>query len=240
MGALSVKNLNKRYTMARGTKLTVLDGISFSIKHGEFLGIIGPNGCGKTTLLKLVLGIERPNEGSISIFGDTPEEVHVGYVPQHTVGSLYPWFTALENIQFADPKADAMQRLDGFGISQYANSYPYEMSGGIKQLVSIARAANLSNVFLFDEPFNALDYQNRRLVEDAFLNLRDGKNSSVLVSHDIESMVLLCDKIIVLTEKPSRIKAFVPVNLPKKRTLETRRTPHFSRALNQVFEILDG
>ena len=245
MDAVLVKSVEKKYGRRDGVT-TVLDGISLKVKKGEFVGLIGPNGCGKTTLLKLILGVENPNKGTVSVLGKAPDEVRVGYVPQHNTGSLYPWFTAAENIAFAHPSGNgkagkrALDKLGEFGIRHYANAYPYQLSGGIKQLVSIARATVGSEVFLFDEPFNALDYQNRFLVEKRFLRLRDGRNSALLVSHDIEPTILTCDRLVILSKKPTRIRAVLPVNLPGKRKHEARFSREFNLILQQVYGILSG
>lgn len=242
---ISVRNLKKGYNAKnrnRSFGINVLDGISIEIRKGDFIAVIGPNGCGKTTLLKILMGFEKPDSGLISIFGKTPEEARIGYMPQNTIQSLYPWFSSLENVAFAHPaknKEDAMEKLSEWGISQYANSYPYELSGGLRQLVSIARATFFEpDIFLLDEPFNSLDYQNCFLVEDRLLSLRNGENTAIMVSHDIESAVLLCDKVVVLSEKPTRIKAMLRILLPEKRTLESRFTPEFELISRSVFEIL--
>ncbi|MBI5636160.1 ABC transporter ATP-binding protein [Candidatus Micrarchaeota archaeon] len=246
MDAVVIKDLKKSFSNTSSrteTKLCVLDGLSFKVKKGEFVGVIGPNGCGKTTLLKLLVGAQEPDEGEITLFGKSAENTRVGFVPQHVVISLYPWFTARQNIAFADSfdekaleKANA--KLSEFNLEKYADYYPYQLSGGLKQLVNIARATLNSELFLFDEPFNALDYQNRLLVEQAFLKLKNGVNTALMISHDVESVVLLCDKIIVLSDKPTKIKAVLPVNLPAKRDANTRFTPAFNLVLSQVYSLL--
>lgn len=250
MKTLSIRDVKKTYNLRQSrsvTEVVVLDGISLEVKRGEFVGVIGPNGCGKTTLLKLIIGVEKPEAGSVSVFGKTPAESRLGYVPQHYTNSLFPWLTAAENVAFADSPANgeamqkALDRLKEVGIQHYANEYPYQLSGGIKQLVAIARAMMFRpDVFLFDEPLSALDYQNRFLIEQLFLNLRREGNTAILVTHDIESAVLLCDRIVILSEKPSRIKAILPVNLPEERNLETRFSLEFRIILREVFEILTG
>ncbi len=248
MKLFSIQNVRKKYahTQSAGGELSVLGNVSLKISKGEFVGIIGPNGCGKTTLFRLIIGFEKPNGGLISVFGKEPEETRIGFVPQHTAGSLFPWFTAQQNIAFAFPTGTenaeqlALEKLEAFGIQHYSGFFPYQLSGGMKQLVAIARATIGSDVFLFDEPLNGLDYQNKLLVENAFLRLKDGKNTALLVSHDIESAILLCDKIVILSEKPSQIKAVISVSLPANRTAETRFSPAFTLILRQVFKALHG
>ncbi len=244
---VSVRNLKKAYSGRAGKRsldVGVLGGISFEVRRGDFVAIMGPNGCGKTTLLKTLMGFERQDSGSVSIFGKAPRDARMGYMPQNTSQSLYPWLTSLDNVAFAHPRHDregAMEKLREWGIPEYAGSYPHELSGGLKQLVSIARATFFGpDVFLLDEPFNSLDYQNRFLVEKRLLALRDGRNTAIMISHDIESAVLLCDRIIVLSEKPARIRATLPVPLAGKRTIESRFTPEFESASRMVFEILQS
>lgn len=249
MHAIEVKDVSKQFTLnhTNNTRnLHVLDGISFSVSKGEFVGILGPNGCGKSTLFKLILGLEQPNAGEITVLGKKPHEARIGYVPQHATGALYPWFTSNENLQFALNENQngtvqlVSEKLQDFGVQAYEQMYPYQLSGGLKQLVSIARATLCSDVFLLDEPLTGLDYQNRLVVEKKLLALRTNQNTVLMVSHDIESTVLLCDKIVVLTAKPARIKAVLSVGLPKNRSHATRFDRAFSEILSQVYSVLTG
>ena len=247
MHAVVVKDVSKHFKLGQGdnTKpLHVLDHVSLSVSKGEFVGVIGPNGCGKTTLFKLILGLMQPNSGEVTVLGKKPNEVRIGYVPQHSSGALYPWFTSSENLQFALNNSGEgtiqliKNRLSDFGVDAYENAYPYQLSGGLKQLVSIARATLSSDIFLLDEPLTGLDYQNRLAVEQKLLAMRNRQNTVLMVSHDIESTVLLCDKIVVLTSKPSRIKAILSVPLPKNRSPQTRFHLDYQAFLSQVYSIL--
>lgn len=249
MHTIEVRGVSKHFSLGHGFRqkpLHVLDRISLSISKGEFVGILGPNGCGKSTLFKLILGLEQPTNGEITILGKNPQDVRVGYVPQNASGALYPWFSSSENLHFAVNEATngtiqlVKDRLLDFGVAAYENVYPYQLSGGLKQLVSIARATLCSNIFLLDEPLTGLDYQNRLIVEKKLLDMRNAQNTVLMVSHDIESTVLLCDKIIVLTPKPSRIKAVLPVSLPKNRSHEMRFHPDFQCIQRFVYSVLTG
>lgn len=247
MQAISIREVTKQFQLNRSRNepaLRVLEKISLSVKKGEFVGIIGPNGCGKSTLFKLILGLEKPDSGEITVLGKKPDSVRIGYVPQHSAGSLFPWFTTSQNMAFAVEanKGGSVQlveqRLEEFGVLQYANAFPYQLSGGFKQLASVARATLCSDIFLLDEPFNGLDFQNRLAVEKKLFSMRNGKNTVLLVSHDIESTLLLCDKIMLLSEKPTRIKAVLSVPLPSQRSHQSRFHPEFQRILNEIYSVL--
>ncbi|MBI4044038.1 MAG: ABC transporter ATP-binding protein [Candidatus Diapherotrites archaeon] len=247
MHAISIHNVTKQYRLGRmrnGKPVHVLDSVSLNVQKGEFVGIIGPNGCGKSTLFKMILGLEKPGSGEVTVLGKKPEDIQMGYVPQHSSGALYPWFTSKENLDFAVKENNAgtaqliSNKIQEFGVSMYTNAYPYQLSGGLKQLLSIARATLYSNILLLDEPLTGLDYQNRMAVEKKLLDMRNGQNTAVMISHDIESAILLCDRIIILTPKPARIKAVLAIPLPKNRTHETRFLPEYQHALSNVYAAL--
>jgi len=182
---IEINKVSKSYPLSQnnGKKMYVLDKLSLKIRKGEFVSILGPNGCGKSTLLRIIAGLDKPDSGKVKIFGANPETVPVSYIPQHTSNSLFPWFTAKENVAFAlsqgtKPETNIEGKFGDFWLANYVNSYPYQLSGGTKQLVSLVRAASLSSVLIFDEPLNALDQYNKRLVENVFFKLRNGTNTA--------------------------------------------------------------
>ncbi|MBI5159527.1 ATP-binding cassette domain-containing protein [Candidatus Micrarchaeota archaeon] len=246
MECLSINNVKKSFQFADSPfrTLPVLDGISFKACKGEFIGILGPNGCGKTTLLKILTGLIKPDHGEVNIFGKPSHHTKVGYIPQQTFASLYNWLTVEENVAFASKhceKGNVSQTLARLGIEKYACFYPYQLSGGLRQLASIARAVSVRpEFFVFDEPLNTLDYQNRAVVEEALLKLKREGNTALIVSHDIESTALLCDRLIVLTQKPSRVQALLNTPLSSERTIQTRFSPKFSNWMKKVFTIVGG
>ena len=244
MESFAAKSIYKSFRHPGNGALEVLHDVSLQCMRGEFLGIIGPNGCGKTTLLKMMAGIAEPDSGEAKIYGKPARSAEVGYVPQQGSSSLCNWLSVEGNLAFAAKASNArtvQATLDEFSLRPYSRFYPYQLSGGLRQLASIACASLASSdSFIFDEPLGALDYQNRALVENALLKLREAGASAIMVSHDIESTVLLCDRIAVLTPKPACIKAFVSIGLPKKRMVGTRFTPEFASAAREIYYILVG
>ncbi len=247
MNAIHVNGLAKNFTVGSANsaqELQVLESVSFNVREGEFVGILGPNGCGKSTLLKMVLGLLPPDAGEIRVMGAPAGQVDVAYVPQAANNSLYPWFTALENVAFARDASDqtriesASAALADVGLSSFAHAYPYQLSGGMKQMVSIARASQHASVFLLDEPLNGLDYSNRLALERRLLLMRDKAHTVLLVSHDLESTLLLCDRIVVLSQKPTRVRAVLPVSLGKNRSHATRFSPEFNALLAKVHALI--
>jgi len=240
-----LNKVSKSYktNQGHGKKLLVLDNISLKIQKGEFVSILGPNGCGKSTLLKIIAGLDSADSGKVIFSGIDQNNKKIGYLPQSN-NTLLPWLNAKENIAFAlsDTKSNnetvALNKLAEFWISNYASFYPYQLSGGLKQMVGIARSSAVSDVLLFDEPLTGLDQSNSKIVENAFFKLKDGKNTAVIVSHDIDTAVLFSDKIIVLSEKPSTIRAVIPIGLGQKRTSDLRYSDAFFGLRKQVYDIL--
>jgi ABC-type nitrate/sulfonate/bicarbonate transport system ATPase subunit len=244
MESFTVKGICKSFRRPEGGELEVLHEISLEGLRGEFIGIIGPNGCGKSTLLKMMAGIVEPDSGKVEISGAPARTAEVGYVPQQASSSLCNWMSIQDNLAFAakSRNADAVSKaLDEFSLRPYSRYFPYQLSGGLRQMAAIACASLASHrVFILDEPLGALDYQNRALVEAALLDLKADGSSAAIVSHDIESTALLCDRIVVLTPKPSSIKAIISVGLPKKRAVGTRFTPEFASAAREICNALVG
>ncbi|MFA6064432.1 MAG: ABC transporter ATP-binding protein [archaeon] len=239
-----LNKISKSYVTSQGQKkLPVLNNLSIKIQKGEFVSILGPNGCGKSTLLRIIAGLDSADSGKVLFHGIDQKNMKVGYLPQSN-NTLLPWFNSKENIAFAlsDSKSNndsiALNKLADFWISDYALFYPYQLSGGLKQMVGIARASAISDILLFDEPLTGLDQSNSKIVENAFFKLKDGNNTAVIVSHDIDTAVLFSDKIVILSEKPSSIVAVISVGLGPRRTSEMRYSDAFLGIRKQVYEIL--
>lgn len=225
---LSIKNLNKTYHTEEGDEVVALSDINLDVADKEFVCFIGPSGCGKTTLLRITAGLEKPDSGTLTvnnepITGPGPDR---GMVFQEY--SLFPWRTVLKNITFSlelkkIPKSErekiARDFLEVVGLSKFADSYPHELSGGMKQRVAIARAlVNDPDVLLMDEPFGAVDAQTRNRLQHELLNIWEKKKKTVLfITHSVDEAVFLADKVVVFTARPGRIKEVINIDLPRPR-----------------------
>jgi len=224
---LSIKNLNKTYH-EEGDEVVALSDINLDVADKEFVCFIGPSGCGKTTLLRITAGLEKPDSGTLTvnnepITGPGPDR---GMVFQEY--SLFPWRTVLKNITFSlelkkiaksEREKIARDFLELVGLSKFADSYPHELSGGMKQRVAIARAlVNDPDVLLMDEPFGAVDAQTRNRLQHELLNIWEKKKKTVLfITHSVDEAVFLADKVVVFTARPGRVKEVFSIDLPRPR-----------------------
>lgn len=230
---ISVRNLSVVYD-DRGTPFNALDNVSFDVKAGEFVSIIGSSGCGKSTLLSVLEGLLAPTHGSVAV-GGVPV---TGPGPERSVVfqqySLFPWMTALQNVAFAIQQSQrdlgkrerlalAESYLDKVALSGFGHRFPKELSGGQQQRVAIARALTVNaDVLLMDEPFGAIDARNRAVLQDLLLELWEGEQGAdrktvVFVTHDLEEAILLSDRIIMMEPNPGHIRSTFGVPLPRPR-----------------------
>lgn len=240
---ISMSGLSKTFSSRSGT-VTALDDITLNIAPGTFCVVVGPSGCGKTTLLRIVAGLEERTSGNFGISRDDPDKPLNSMVFQGD--SIFPWLNVWDNAAYglklrgvnATQIHDVVSHyLDRTGLRRFAEYYPHQLSGGMRQRVSIARAfANDPEVLFMDEPFSALDEQNKLLLQEELLRIwEEHKKTVIFITHSVDEAVALGDKIIVMTANPGRIKTIVDVNLPRPRNiLEMRRDPEFGRL---VFEI---
>jgi len=225
---LSIKNLNKTYHTEEGDEVVALSDINLDVADKEFVCFIGPSGCGKTTLLRIIAGLEEPDSGTLTVNNEpiTGPGPNRGMVFQEY--SLFPWRTVLKNITFSlemkkIPKSErekiSRDFLELVGLSKFAESYPHELSGGMKQRVAIARAlVNDPDVLLMDEPFGAVDAQTRNRLQHELLNIWEKKKKTVLfITHSVDEAVFLADKVVVFTARPGRIKEVFSIDLPRPR-----------------------
>ncbi len=234
--SLEVAGLSKVYKNFLRKETVALRDIDLDIAKGEFVSIIGPSGCGKSTLLRLIAGLERPSAGEIS-FGPGYGRSDIGFVFQDAV--LLPWKTVFENVAFPlkvkkIPLPEHEKHLDALialvGLSEFRNALPRELSGGMKQRVSIARALSYDPpLLLMDEPFGALDALTRDTMNVELLRIwNDTRKTILFVTHSIDEAVFLSDRVVVLSSRPGTIREILTVDLPRPRTFDTRSLPLFN------------
>jgi len=226
--------------------VTALDNVSFTVSPGEFLAIIGPSGCGKSTLFNIVGGLLRTYEGKVTVEGETVSGPHpaIGMVFQEE--STFPWRNVVDNVAFpleisGVPKRERIERARHFvsmvGLAGFEKRYPAELSGGMRQRVSMARTlASEPKILLMDEPFAALDEQTRLLLGDKVLQIQQQlKQTMLLITHNITEAVQLADRILVMTYRPGRVKRVVEIDLPRPRTSEIVSSEAFGRYVAQIW-----
>jgi NitT/TauT family transport system ATP-binding protein len=246
MGNLEIRDLNQSFPREDGSQLVVLDHLSFDVKDKEFVCILGSSGCGKTTLLRLIAGLDVARAGSIILDGEEIKGPNpkVGFVFQEY--SLFPWRNVIDNIAFGlemngIPKEDryriAEHYLDLVNLSQFKTSYPSELSGGMRQRIAVARALALEPVLLLmDEPFGALDAQTRNMLQKELLDIWDKTRKTIIfITHSVDEAVFLADRIIVLTPRPGRICQIFPVELKRPRD---RTSVEFAQVRRQVLDLI--
>ena len=227
--SIEIKNINKSFD-GRGKNLSVLEDINLTINDGELICLLGPSGCGKTTLLRLIAGLDHPTSGEIVANGEVVEKPSGDRAVIFQQYSLFPWLTVLQNVTFGlemsggskEENIQAAERyLKSVGLLDFKDSYPHELSGGMKQRVAIIRSLlNHSPILLMDEPFSALDMQNRHKLQEQLIGVwQRFENTIVFVTHDVDEAVFLADKIVLLDKNPGKIAEVISVDIerPRKR-----------------------
>ncbi len=245
---LEVRNLFKSF-VTQGAALTVLDNINFHVGSRELVCLVGASGCGKSTLLNIVAGLAIPSSGSVFVDGRavTGPGSDRGMVFQNY--TLYPWLTVSQNIAFGlqlrkMPKSEQRDRIHYYlnvvGLTQFAKSYPKQLSGGMKQRVAIARAlANEPAILLMDEPFGALDAQTKEQMQQFLLELWEQTHITVLmITHDVEEAIFLSQRVYVMSARPGRMKLEVPIGLPEHRDLEMKLSAEFVEIKREILHSL--
>jgi NitT/TauT family transport system ATP-binding protein len=244
-GILIVDDIVKRFETAEGP-LTAVDHVSLSVKPGEFLAVIGPSGCGKSTLFNIVGGLVDSYQGTVTVAGDRVRGPHpaIGMVFQEE--STFPWRSVIDNVAFpleitGMRKAERLERARHFislvGLDGFERRYPAELSGGMRQRVSIARTlASEPKILLMDEPFAALDEQTRLLLGDKVLQIQQElQQTTLLITHNITEAVQLADRILVMTYRPGRVKRIVDIDLPRPRSSEIVSSEAFGHYVAQIW-----
>jgi NitT/TauT family transport system ATP-binding protein len=246
---LSVQHIRKEYS---GNEQTLaLEDVTFQVKRGELVAIVGPSGCGKTTLLKTIAGLLTPTEGMVLIENRKIEgpEKDIVLVFQEYNRSLLPWRTVLKNVEFAlevnsypssEKKVKVEKYIEMVGLRGFEKYYPWQLSGGMQQRVAIARAlAYGPKILLMDEPFGSLDARMREELEDELLRLWEELGITIVfVTHDLDEAIYVCDRLLVLSERPAIVLEDIPINLKRPRNqLATRSDPTFIEYRNKAYKL---
>lgn len=242
---LVVDDVVVRFDTPEGA-VTAVDHVSFGVRQGEFLSVIGPSGCGKSTLFNVIGGLLGHTSGTASVAGETINGPHpsIGMVFQEE--STFPWRNVTDNVAFpleliGMPKAQRIERARHFislvGLDGFENRYPNELSGGMRQRVSLARTlASEPKILLMDEPFAALDEQTRLLLGDKVLQIQQQlKQTTLLITHNITEAVQMSDRILVMTYRPGKVKRIVDIDLPRPRTSDIVGSEAFGRYVAQIW-----
>ena len=247
---LEVKDLSYSYHSMDG-ETKALSNISFSVYAGEFLAVVGPSGCGKSTLLSLICGLLKASEGSVLIDGKPMEtgDSKIGYMLQKD--HLFEWRTIFSNAclgleiqrNLGEEGRERVRRLlETYGLEDFADARPSELSGGMRQRAALIRTLALEpDILLLDEPFSALDYQTRLAVcDDISTIIREQKKTAILVTHDLSEAVSAADRILILTKRPGRVKDTITIKFPDNAgsPLLRRNCPEFSSYFNDVWKVL--
>lgn len=245
---LQVKSLGKVFDSSQG-KVTALKNINFETYKREFVCVIGPSGCGKSTLIRILAGLESPSSGEVlldgqAVNGPGPDRgmVFQGY-------TLFPWLTVKKNVMFGlemsgqgrtSCEQDALQWIDLVGLTKFANSYPHQLSGGMKQRVAIARAlANQPQILLMDEPFGALDAQTRAKMQGYLHEIWKNIDITILfITHDLDEAIYLADRILVLKAHPGEVQEVIEVSVPQPRSPDQLLSPEFLATKKRLEELI--
>jgi NitT/TauT family transport system ATP-binding protein len=227
MMKLSVKKLSKSFPVG-DARVVALDGVDLDVGEGEFICLLGPSGCGKSTLLFIASGLEHATSGTVFANGRTVTEPDRDRGMLFQQFALYPWRTARQNVEFgleisgmdrAARREKALYWLDKMNLTEFADTYPHRLSGGMQQRIAIARLlANEPDILLMDEPFAALDAQTRGVLGEELVRVwQDNKRTVLFVTHSVDEAILLADRVVVMTRRPGRIKADMRIDLARPR-----------------------
>jgi NitT/TauT family transport system ATP-binding protein len=242
-----VERLSKTFQV-RGGRVEALRDVDLTIPDGQFCCIVGPSGCGKTTLLRILAGLEEHTDGRLELLQADPHHPLTSMVFQEQ--SIFPWMSVLDNVAYGPRMRGVPDRhsrelveyyLDKVGLSQFRRAYPHQLSGGMKQRVAVARAfANGAEVLLMDEPFAALDEQNKSLLQEELLRIwEESRNTILFITHSIDEALVLGDRVLVMTARPGTLKADLPVPFERpRRAYELRSTPAFGELSYTVWSRL--
>ncbi len=248
--AIELRDATKRFQTPTGKPYTAIHDINLTVAPGEFVAVVGPTGCGKSTTLSLISGLEQPSEGLVQVMGKPVQGIdpRIGYVFQ--ADAVFPWKSVLSNVATGPlfrgrRKAEALELAHDWiarvGLSGFENHYPHQLSGGMRKRVALAQTfINEPQILLMDEPFSALDVQTRAMMEDELLQMWASISASVVfVTHDLEEAISLADRVCVLTAGPATVKGIYTIDLPRPRNVaEIRFEPRFVQLYHEIWEDL--
>ena len=243
---LEVQNVRRSFPRGGGEELLVLDDVNLTLKEGEIVGLLGRSGSGKSTLLRLIAGLARPQGGSLTYMGAPIEGPAQGVAMVFQGFALFPWMTVLENVQLglealglpqAEVRSRALAAIDLIGLDGYESAYPRELSGGMRQRVGFARAVVVHpNILLMDEPFSALDVLTAENLRTDLIELWGNRKlpikGIILVTHNIEEAVLMCDRVLLFSSSPAKVTADIAIRLPQPRDRTSRE---FEDYVDQIY-----
>lgn len=246
---LKLNNVGLIYQSKTGETEAIRD-LNLSVKEGEFFAIVGPSGCGKTTLLSIMSGILNVTSGSVEIDGKNIKDssAYIGYMFQKD--ELFEWRTVWQNIMLGleikkqmteEQKGYATSLIEKYGLKDFVNKKPRELSGGMRQRVALIRTLVLKpQILLLDEPFSALDFQTRLSVcDDVYNIIKSEHKTAILVTHDISEAISMADRVVVLTKRPATVKKIFENNVHGETPLKRRESPEFSLKFNEIWRELD-
>ena len=246
VGEIRIENVSKSFLNADGTVLNALNEVNFSVQPGSFISLIGPSGCGKTTLLRAIAGLNLADKGTVYLDGVpvTKPGYERGFAFQQA--NLYPWLSIEKNIAFGlkargiykQKKEDVKEYIEMVGLKGFENSYPHQLSGGMNQRASLARAlVGHPKVLLLDEPLGALDAFTRMNMQDEILRIwQEQKMTMIMVTHDVDEAVYLSDQVVIMTPRPAKIEKVIDIELGRPRS---RGSNDFLKYRTQILEILN-
>ncbi len=243
---VKIDHVEKIFDTKKGP-MVALNGVDLDIKENEFICVVGPSGCGKSTLLNIIAGLLPATSGAVYVDGNKVEGTGTerGVVFQQY--ALFPWLTVIKNVMFGlklkgmsneEARETAMKYLKKVGLEEFADSYPKELSGGMKQRVAIARAyAVQPEVLLMDEPFGALDAQTRtQLQSELLLTWENERKTCFFITHDVEEAIILATRVVIMSARPGRIRDIVDIDIPYPRDQETKMSPRFMELKNYIWK----
>ena len=248
--AIELRGVTKRFLTPAGGVYTALRDLNMTVQPGEFCAVVGPTGCGKSTTLALISGLEPPSEGQVEVFGKPVEGIADGIGYMFQSDAVFPWKTVLENVAAGpryrgasarDAREKARDWIARVGLAGFEDRYPYQLSGGMRKRVALAQSLiSGPRILLMDEPFSALDVQTRALMENELLNLWSASAASVVfVTHDLEEAISLSDRVFVITAGPGTVKSNYKVDLPRPRNVaEIRFLPQFTEIYEEIWKDL--